>query len=139
MTRDGQADPVTEVLGALHPPVTVEDGHGTAWFRPLPEHRGNPGWLHGGLAATLLDHVSARTAAAALGNLPVVTGTLDLRYHTPVALDGGPYRGEASVERVVARAVRVRARILPADGGGRPYVAASGLFLIRPGAEPGQD
>ncbi|MFV0526141.1 MAG: PaaI family thioesterase [Acidimicrobiales bacterium] len=130
---DAAPDPVAEVLGALHPPVTVDDGHGVAWFRPRPEHRGNPGWLHGGLAATLLDHVSARTAAATLGGVPVVTGTLDLRYHRPVPLDGGLYRVEARVDRALKRAVRIRARILPPDGTGRPFVAASGLFVIRPG------
>lgn len=114
------------VLGALRPAVHIDGPVGVAVFEPEPEHRGNPGWLHGGLAATVLDHVLARTAAAALGQR-VVTGTLDLRYPRPVLLDAGPYRVRAEAAPVRGRMVRVAGAILDPDG--RPLVEARALFV----------
>jgi len=122
---------VTRVMTALHPAVTIDGVTAVAHFEPQPEHRGNHGWLHGGLAATVLDHVCARAAAAALGHR-VVTGKLDLRYPRPVPLDAGPYRVEATAAAVRGRAVRVRGAIVGPDGGA--MVEARALFLIRPQA-----
>ncbi len=89
--------------------------------------------MHGGLAATVLDHVCARAASAALGQ-PVVTGRLDIRYRGPVLLDGGPYRVVATAERPGSRTVKVNGAIHPADavanvtaGGG--LVEARSLFV----------
>ena len=125
---------IDRVMMALYPTaeITVTDeGHvAVAAFHPQPEHRGNPGWLQGGLAATVLDHVSARAAAAALA-ARVVTGTLDLRYPHPVPLDGGPYRVQAVASGARGRMVRVSAELTDADG--RALVEARGLFLVRPG------
>ena len=122
-------DDVTRVLMALHPEVEVDGRRVTARFSPQPEHRGNPGWLHGGMAATVLDHVCARAGAAAMGR-KVVTGTLDLRYPRPVALDGGPYLVEAEAAEPRGRMVKVTGAIVDADG--RPLVEAKGLFVTRP-------
>ena len=122
-------DDVTRVMLALHPEVTIDGRRVTARFEPQPEHRGNTGWLHGGMAATVLDHVCARAAAAALGQR-VVTGTLDLRYPQPVPLDGGPYDVEAEAADPRGRMVRVTGAIL--DDTGRPMVEAKGLFIARP-------
>ena len=119
-------------MRALYPPVTITDGTqgtavtGFADFSPLPPHQGAPGWVQGGLSATVLDYVSARIAKAALGS-PVATGTLDLRYRQPVLLDGGPYRVEGESDRPRSRTVRVRAAILASDG--RPLVEANGFFV----------
>ncbi len=124
---------VERVMTALYPTaeITVTDaGHvATAEFHPQPEHRGNPGWLQGGLAATVLDHVGARAAAAALA-ARVVTGTLDLRYPHPVPLDGGPYQVTATASGARGRMVRVEAALRDADG--LALVEARGLFLVRP-------
>ncbi len=117
---------LARVLGALRPEVTVVDGVATGSFRPEPEHRGNPGWLHGGLAATVLDHLCARTAAAALGQR-VVTGTLDLRYPRPVVLADGPFGLRAEHDPPRGRMVRVRGAILDAEGA--PLVEAKALFV----------
>ena len=122
-------DPVTRVLRALHPTVELDGSTARAVFEPQPEHRGIEGRLHGGLAATVLDHVCARAASAALGR-PVVTGRLDVRYRRPVALDGGPYPTEATVVSSRGRRARVRAAIRDADG--RPLVEADALFLATP-------
>jgi acyl-coenzyme A thioesterase PaaI-like protein len=122
-------DDVTRVMMALHPDVVVDGNRVTARFSPQREHRGNPGWLHGGMAATVLDHVCARAGAAALGQ-KVVTGTLDLRYPQPVPIDGGPYDVVAEAVPPRGRMVRVTGAILGPNG--RPMVEAKALFVARP-------
>ena len=119
------------MLTALHPTVEVEGTSVRATFHPQPEHRGIQGLLHGGLAATVLDHVCARAAAASLG-ARVMTGRLDVRYRRPVALDEGPYQVDAAVESARGRRARVRGAIRDIDG--RPLVEAQGLFLAVPEA-----
>jgi len=109
----------------------VEGSDGT-WlaeglFHPLPEHRGKRGWLHGGLAATVLDHVCARAASAALGQ-PVVTGRLDTRYREPVLLAAGPYRVVAEAERPRSKTVRVTGAI-ERRVDGRVLVETRSLFV----------
>lgn len=120
-------DDLSRVFAALHPAITVERGVASGLFEPQPEHRGNPGWLHGGMAATVLDHLCARTASAALGGVRVVTGTLDLRYPRPVLLDAGPYELRGEHEAARGRMVRVRGAILGPDG--KPLVEAKAMFL----------
>lgn len=79
------------------------------------------------MAATVLDHLCARTASSALGGVRVVTGTLDLRYPRPVPLDAGPYDLRAEHDVARGRSVRVRGAILGIDG--RPMVEARALFV----------
>lgn len=125
-------DDPRRVLAHLYPAVeiSVEEATGTvtgnAVFFPQPEHQGAPGWMQGGLSATVLDYVSARIANGALSS-KVVTGTLDLRYRQPVPIDGGPYRVEGSAPITSSKTTRVRAAILRPDG--RPLVEASALFV----------
>lgn len=120
------AEAVERVLRGLRPHIEIVEGVAVATFEPEPEHRGRPGWLHGGFAAAVLDHVCAGAATSALGRR-VVTGRLDLRYPGPVAIDGGPYRVEAAAEPPRGRTVRVVGRIL--GTGGRRLVEAGGLFI----------
>ncbi len=122
------ADDLTRVMMALHPTVTMNGSTGEAIFHPQPEHRGNPLWLHGGLAATVLDHVCARVASAALGGAKVVTGTLDLRYPHPVPLADGPYLVRATHERPRSKVVRIAGAIV--DASGKPMVEAKALFVL---------
>jgi acyl-coenzyme A thioesterase PaaI-like protein len=127
-----EQDLVYAVLSALHPDVattaTAAGGAtGEGLFSPRPEHRGNPGWLHGGLAATVLDHVCARICSAAMGER-VVTGKLQLRYRNPVSLAGGPYRVAGEAEAPRGRMVKVAAAIEDQDG--KHLVQAKGLFVI---------
>lgn len=79
------------------------------------------------MAATVLDHLCARTASSALGGVRVVTGTLDLRYPRPVPIDSGPYELWAEHDRARGRMVRVRGAILGLDG--KPLVEAKAMFL----------
>lgn len=140
MTSD-QIDPATRaaiaaqegerIMRALYPTVELTGSVGTivsgfTQFSPQPEHVGAPGWVQGGLSATVLDYFCARLASAAL-DMKVATGTLDLRYRQPVLLSGGPYRVEGESELPRSKTVRVRGAIVSAEG--RPLVEATGLFV----------
>ncbi len=116
---------VERVLLGLNPPVQIDGSTGSAVFSPEPEHRGAPGWVHGGLAATVLDHTCARVASAVLES-KVATGTLDLRYRQPLMLDGGPYKVTAVAGPTGTRSVRVTGRIHQGD---RVFVEAKALFV----------
>lgn len=121
----------TRMMRALYPEVTTTGSPGevvSGWasFHPQPEHVGAPGWVQGGLSATVLDYFCARLSGASLG-MRIATGTLDLRYRQPVLLDGGPYRVEGATEQPRARTVRTAAAILGPEG--RPLIEASGLFV----------
>lgn len=135
MSKPEEMDPVVaateRVMRALYPSVETSGGSGEivvgqAEFVPQPEHVGAPGWVQGGLSATVLDFVCARLASRALG-MKVATGTLDLRYRQPVLLAGGPYVVSGTTEMPRSKSVRVRAAILGADG--RPLIEANGLFV----------
>jgi acyl-coenzyme A thioesterase PaaI-like protein len=97
-------------------------------FTPAPEHRGRAGFLHGGLAATVLDETMAALGIV-LDGVQTVTATLTVKYRQPVPLDGSPLRTEAW--REAARAGRkiqqVHGRLLLPDG--TVAVEASGLFV----------
>jgi acyl-coenzyme A thioesterase PaaI-like protein len=117
---------LARVLKALRPDITIVDGVATGSFNPQPEHWGRTGWLHGGFAAAVLDHLCARAASGALG-WGVVTGYLDLRYPSPVTLSGGPYPLEATTETPLGRMVKVNGAIK--DRSGQPLVEAKALFV----------
>jgi acyl-coenzyme A thioesterase PaaI-like protein len=98
-----------------------------ATFRPGVEHRGRPGYLHGGLAATCLDETMA-SLGYAIDGLHTQTATLNLRYRKPVALDGSPLRIEAwRTHPEPRRTQKVYGRILLASG--VVAVEATGLFV----------
>ena len=96
-------------------------------FIPRPEHRGPPGFLHGGLAATCLDETMA-VLGYVMDGVHTVTGTLNLKYRRPVPLDGQPVRVEAWRGNAASRrAQRVHGRLLLADGD--VAVEATGMFV----------
>jgi acyl-coenzyme A thioesterase PaaI-like protein len=98
-----------------------------ALYDPEPGHRGPPGYLHGGMAATVLDETMA-SLGWALDRTPCVTATLELRYRKPIPLDGSTLRIEAWRDRAEARRTqRVRGRLLLADG--TVAVEATGIFV----------
>ena len=109
---------------------TKEDPGLDARFDPKPGHRGPPGFLHGGIAATVLDETMA-SLGWALDDVPCVTATLEIRYRKPVPLDGRPIRIEAWRDRPEPRRTqRVKGRLLLADG--TVAVEASGIFVQSP-------
>lgn len=101
-------------------------------FVPLPEHMALPGYVYGGLLASLLDcHGMATAAAAAIrheghevGDIPsprYVTAALHVDYLKPTPL-GGELEIRARVEEFTARKVRVQAWVV---AGGKRTVQAS--------------
>jgi acyl-coenzyme A thioesterase PaaI-like protein len=101
-----------------------------ARFEPKAGHRGPPGFLHGGIAATVLDETMA-SVGWAMDGVPCVTATLELKYRKPVPLDGRPIRIEAWRDRVESRRMqKVQGRLLLDDG--TVCVTASGIFVQSP-------
>jgi uncharacterized protein (TIGR00369 family) len=111
---------------------TDEQGRCIAKYRPLDEHQGYPGHLHGGISSALLDEVMGRVLLA--DQVWVVTARLEVRFAKPVPLD--------QELTVVAELVRSRPRTYEARGeiqlpDGTVLVEAKGVyFRIPPDAIP---
>src|SRR5438046_2055236 len=109
---------------------SLEEGDGyqvlVGLFWPGPQHQGADGFLHGGMAATVLDETMSGVSYA-LDRVRTVTGTLNLRYRRPVPLAAAPLRVEAWRERPEPRRThKVRGRIVLPDG--TVAVEAAGIF-----------
>ncbi len=101
------------------------DGEETvAFFTPQPYHTAVPGYVYGGLLASLIDCHGTGTAAAAgyraagreMGSEPAlryVTGSLQVSYLRPTPL-GGPLEVRGRVKEVKGRKVVVEAWIVAA-------------------------
>lgn len=97
---------------------------------PDPSWSGVPGFLHGGMAAAVLDECLGALSHA-LDDLPSMTGTLDLRYRRPVPLDGATLRIETWREQPEPRRrCRAHGVLLLADGA--VAVSASALMIAVP-------
>jgi acyl-coenzyme A thioesterase PaaI-like protein len=86
--------------------------------------------VHGGVVATLLDHVLARAVrAAGRGGL---TATLTVRYRRPVQL-GVPLLLSAEIGESSGRRTTATARLVAEDDPGTVLAEAEGLFVsLRP-------
>ncbi|CAA9273514.1 MAG: hypothetical protein AVDCRST_MAG76-3519 [uncultured Acidimicrobiales bacterium] len=94
---------------------------------PDPAWAGPPGFLHGGMAGALLDDCMGGLSHA-LDRIATITATLDLRFRSPVPLDGRPVRVEAWRESPdLRRRTRVHGRLLLASGA--PAVEATALMV----------
>lgn len=103
----------------------LADGIVTATFSPAPDHRGLAGRLHGGLTATALDEIMVWAGILVEGVLSV-TGTMEVRYRSPVPADGRLGLAGRVDER---RGRRLRlAGTVSEDG--RVVAEASGLYLV---------
>ena len=91
-------------------------------FEPKPYHIAIPGWVYGGLIASLIDCHSTGTAAAfayrtegrEMGTEPYlrfVTGSLNVKYLRPTLL-GVPLEVRAYAKEVKERKIVVDARVL---------------------------
>lgn len=98
------------------PPMVVEDfpSEGRCVGRVVvgKQHEGPPGLVHGGVVATLLDHVLARAArAAGHGGL---TGSLTIKYRAPARL-GIPLVATGELVSVEGRRATSIARLVAED------------------------
>jgi acyl-coenzyme A thioesterase PaaI-like protein len=103
-----------------------------ATFVPRAHHRGVPGFLHGGVAATVLDETMA-SLGFMLDGIHCVTATLELKYRKPVALTDSSLRIEAWRDAGSGKPRRrhtVHGRLLLADG--VVAVEATGIFISMP-------
>ena len=115
------------------PPIVAtqtNDGRATGRVTVGKAHEGPPGLVHGGVVATLLDHLLARAVrAAGRGGL---TATLTVTYRRPVRL-GGPLLGTAEIGTVDGRRTTAMARLVQEDDPGTTLAEAEGLFVaLRP-------
>jgi uncharacterized protein (TIGR00369 family) len=85
---------------------------------------GHPGYLHGGIIATLLDETMSKSVRAR--GLTAMTRHLEVDYRRPVP-SAAPIRVEGKVGRHEGRKIWVEAHIL--DGAGKVLAAAKGLFI----------
>lgn len=91
---------------------------------------GHPGYLHGGIIATLLDETMSKAVRAS--GISSMTRHLEIDYLLPVP-SARPLRMEGRVVRIEGRKRWTDARIL--DGEGKTLAHAKGLFVeVRPRA-----
>ena len=122
----GPGNPVAPPMVATQTP----DGRASGRVTLGKSHEGPPGLVHGGVVATLLDHVLARAVrAAGRGGL---TATLTVTYRRPVHL-GVPLVATAEIGEVDGRRTTASARLVAEDDPTTPLAEAQGLFVaLRP-------
>ncbi len=116
----GRANPVGLGIDRFR----VEGDAVLADYHPAPDHRGLASRLHGGLVATALDEIMV-WAGILLAGVMSVTGTMDLRYRSPVPID--------HPLDLVGRVTERRGRRLLLAGELRTdtvHASASGLYLV---------
>jgi acyl-coenzyme A thioesterase PaaI-like protein len=86
----------------------LEEGSIVSDFRPLREHQGFPGVIHGGIVATILDEALNRTTMLTEHPAWTMTGRLEIRYRRYV-----PY---GPLLRVKATLGKQRGRMIQASG-----------------------
>lgn len=120
--------PVTGALNVLAPPLQIgvlPDGTARSEFTLGVLYEGPPGFVHGGVSAMILDHLSG--AAASANGTPGMTAGLDLRYRRPTPL-GVPLTAEARTVRVDGRKTFVESRITGPDG--QVTAEATAVFVM---------
>jgi acyl-coenzyme A thioesterase PaaI-like protein len=122
----GPGNPVAPPLVATHSPDGRAEGRATLGTA----HEGPPGLVHGGVVATLLDHVMARAVrAAGRGGL---TATLTVTYRRPVPL-GVPLLVTGEVATTDGRRTTALGRLVAEGQPDRVLAEADGLFVaLRP-------
>ena len=122
----GPGNPISPPMVATQTP----DGRASGRVTLGKPHEGPPGLVHGGVVATLLDHVLARAVrAAGRGGL---TATLTVTYRRPVQL-GVPLVATAEIGEVDGRRTTATARLVAEDDPATTLAEAEGLFVaLRP-------
>lgn len=116
----GQANPI-----GLHLEFCLAGDGSVVSLAAIPDTReGPPGYLHGGIIATLLDEAMSKAVRAR--GLIAMTRRLEVDYLRPI-LSGASIRIEGRVVRDEGRKHWVEARVL--DGGGVALAEGHGLFI----------
>jgi acyl-coenzyme A thioesterase PaaI-like protein len=97
----------------LHLSFRMEDGEVRAPFTPQAEHQGWPGFMHGGLVATMLDEAMGWVTMG--HGIWAVTGKINVRYRDPVPLFQ-PVVVVGMIEKNRRSWVTVRAEVRSAEG-----------------------
>jgi uncharacterized protein (TIGR00369 family) len=122
----GPGNPVAPPIVATQSP----DGRSSGRVTLGKAHEGPPGLVHGGVVATLLDHVLARAVRA--GGRGGLTATLTVTYRRPVPL-GVPLLVTAETGVIDGRRTTASARLVAEDDHGTTLAEAEGLFVaLRP-------
>jgi uncharacterized protein (TIGR00369 family) len=118
----GPGNPVAPPMVADQTP----DGRAEGRVTLGKPHEGPPGLVHGGVVATLLDHVLARAIrAAGRGGL---TATLTVTYRRPVRL-GVALVATAEIGTTDGRRTTARASLVAEDDPDTTLAEAEGLFV----------
>lgn len=127
----GESPPYNPVVGRANPyappmqVTTCADGSVRGDVTMQPIHEGPPGAVHGGLVATLLDHLLGHANAAAGHSGMTVELTVRYRRPTPYAV---PLVIRARHDRTEGRRIHASGEIV-ADG--EVTAEASGVFVSR--------
>jgi acyl-coenzyme A thioesterase PaaI-like protein len=97
----------------LHLAFRVADREVWAPFTPQDEHQGWPGYMHGGLVATMLDEAMGWVIMSQ--GVWAVTGKINVRYRDPVALHQ-PVTVVGRIEKDRQRWLLVRAEVRSSEG-----------------------
>jgi len=118
---------VIGLRNAIAPPLTIhhDDDATRCWseFTLNSAYEGPPGLVHGGVCASVLDHVLGEAASAGLTK-PLFTGTLTVRFVRGTPL--GRLRAEAAVERTEGVKSFVSGHLSDGEG---ITVEAEGIFI----------
>lgn len=111
----------------IAPPLTIhrnDDGRCWSQFSLGAAYEGPPGLVHGGVCASVLDHMLGEAASEGLTK-PLFTGTITVRYLRGTPL--GALRAEAAIDRAEEIKTFVRGHIADDQG---ITVEANGVFVI---------
>jgi acyl-coenzyme A thioesterase PaaI-like protein len=114
----------------LHLVFREEDGWAVADFVAQPDHQGYPGFVHGGLVATLLDEAIGWATYG--NNIWALTGKLELRLRGIVPT-GQPLVVRGRIEKDRGRTLDAIAELRDAEG--RLLAEASGLMFRATGEQ----
>ncbi|MGD0632429.1 MAG: PaaI family thioesterase [Terracidiphilus sp.] len=115
--------PASEI--GLHLEFLLAEDGAVVCLPTIPErYEGPPGYLHGGIIATLLDEAMSKTVR--VRGLKAVTARMEIDYRRPVR-SAAPIRLEGRLLRSEGRKHWTEARIL--DARGHMLAEAKGIFI----------
>ncbi len=109
--------------------MAVRNGEVHLCYRAIPEHNGYRGWVHGGIAMTLMDEVMTWAAILATRSI-CVAGEMTVRFITPMPV-GRDYWIKGRITKADRRLVWAEAEVETVAG--QVNARAAGKYVPRPG------